>query len=359
MSTVDPSPMRETPPQQIVIQQKESMFGRYGKFLIAALVFAVLTIVGMQASYKSYFNPTTGPQEKYYSGSETAGDKVAIISIEGAINESDTFVKEQIDRVRKDEDVVAVVLRINSPGGTVTYSDYLHHKLRQLASGEIREGKGEDKELPIVVSMGSICASGGYYLASSVGDTPDSIFAEPATITGSIGVIMPHYDLTGLMEKWAIKDDSIASHPLKDMGSPTVTMTEEEREIFQTLIDDMLDDFKDRIKEGRPMFRDNPADLDAIATGQVFTAEQAVELKLVDKIGYLETAVERAAELADRDPESVRVVKYSKAPGALDALLGASSQPGVKLDINTLLELSTPRAYYMCTWFPTLLESQR
>lgn len=356
--SIDPSsPADDRPPQQIVIQQKESMFGRYGKFLIAALVFAVLTIIGMRSSYESYFNPTTGPQEKFFSGKETATKKVAIIHVEGTIAETETFAKEQIDRVRKDEDVVAVVLRINSPGGTVTYSDYLRHKLRQLAEGESREGSGEGNELPIVVSMGSICASGGYYLASSVGDTPDSIFAEPATITGSIGVIMPHYDLTGLMEKWAIKDDSITSHPLKDMGSPTVKMTDEEREIFQTLIDSMLDDFKDRIKEGRPMFRDNPADLDAVATGQVFTAEQAVDLKLVDKIGYLEDAVQRAAELADRDVEDVRVVQYKKAPNPLDAIVGASAQSRVTLDINTLLELSAPRAYYMCTWFPTVLES--
>ncbi len=357
MSSVDPMPQ----PPQIVIQQKESLFGRYGKFLLAALLIAIMVIVGMRASYHSYFNSASGPQEKYLDGSKTAAKKIAVINVAGAIAEGDSFVKDQIDRVRKDDHVVAVVLRINSPGGTVTYSDYLHHKLRDLASGESREGKGKGKPLPLVVSMGSICASGGYYLASAVGDTPDSIFAEPATITGSIGVIIPHYDLSGLLKTWSIEDDSIASHPLKDMGSLTKPMTKEERDIFQNLVDEMLADFKEKIKAGRPMFRDNPADLDAVATGQIFTAKQAVELKLVDKIGFTEDALERAAELAGVEVKNVRCVEYQRPPAALDALLGtAAARPGAgRIDLQSLLELSTPRAFYMCTWLPGVMSGAR
>lgn len=355
MSTADSSPT----PTTIVIQQKESMFGRYGKFLIAALVFAILVIVGMQAAYHSYFNTPGGPQERYYAGSKTATDKVAIISVAGTISEADTFIKEQIDRVKADQNVVAVVLRINSPGGTVTYSDYLHHKLRELATGESREGDAKGKPLPIVVSMGSICASGGYYLASAVGDTENSIFAEPATITGSIGVIIPHYDLSGLLKDWNVVDDSIMSNPLKDLGSLTKPMTEEEREILQTLVDDMLTSFKDKIKEGRPMYKDNPEDLDAIATGQIFTADQAKELKLIDEIGYLEDALARAAELAGKDStlEDVRCVEYSKPPGAFDAILGSAKAPAAKLDLNTLGEVASPKAYYLHGWVPGVLKN--
>ncbi len=352
--------MSDPPPTpQIVIQQKESMFGRFGKFLLFALLFAVMTIIGMKTSYDSYFNPPGGPQEKFHSGSETATEKIAIVDVSGTIVGTDTFIMEQIDRVRKDENVVAVVLRINSPGGTVTYSDYLQHHLRKLARGETREGKRKGEPMPIVVSMGSICASGGYYLATAVGDTPDSIFAEPATITGSIGVIIPHYDLSGLLEKWAIKDDSIASHELKDMGSPTKTMTDQERALFQDLVDQMLADFKETVKEGRPMFRDNPDDLDAVATGQIFTAKQAVELQLVDKIGYIEEVLERAAELAGTTVENVRCVKYEKAPAPLEALLGsAHAQPrGLTLQMDSLLELTVPRAYYLCTWLPSIVKS--
>ncbi|WP_425396516.1 signal peptide peptidase SppA [Aeoliella sp.] len=349
MSTADPTP---TPPQ-IVIQQKESLFGRYGKFLIAALVFSILVTISTRLAYNSYLNPSTGPQESYLAGNESAVHKVAVINVTGTISEADTFVMDQIDRVRKDENVVAVVLRINSPGGTVTYSDYLHHKLRQLADGTIRTGKVEGKELPIVVSMGSVCASGGYYLASAVGDTPDSIFAEPATITGSIGVIIPHYDFSGTLEDWNIKDDSIVSHKLKDMGSPTKPMTPEEREIFQTLVDDMLAEFKEKIKDGRPAFKANPEDLDAVATGQVFTAQQAKELGLVDQVDYLDAALARAADLAEKDMKTVRCVQYKKPPAPLDALFGsvkAPQQPAI--DLSSLSELATPKAYYLYAWVP-------
>ncbi|MGI9455889.1 MAG: signal peptide peptidase SppA [Aeoliella sp.] len=352
----DPSP---TP--QIVIQQKESLFGRFGKFLLVALLFAIVTIIGMQSSYKSYFNPTRGPQEKFHSGSETATKKIAIINVTGIISEANTFYKAQIDKVRKDEDVVAVVLRINSPGGTVTYSDYLHHHLREMVTGKSREGEAEGKELPIVVSMGSVCASGGYMLAMAVGDKPDTLIAEPATLTGSIGVILTHYDLSGLLDEWSIQDDSITSHDLKDMGSPTKTMTEEERAIFQDLVDGMLVDFKETVMNGRPIFRDNPADLDAVATGQVFTAKQAVELKLIDKIGFIEDALDRAAELANTKVDDVRCVRYDKPPAALDALLGSAQTQSrsLTIDIDSLLELSVPRAYYMCTWLPSVVKSGR
>ncbi len=124
--------------------------------------------------------------------------------------EGDGFVKRQIDRVRKDAQVKAVVVRIDSPGGTVTGSDYIYHHLKKLR---------EDRSLPLVVSMGSIAASGGYYIAMAVGDQEKSIFAEPTTTTGSIGVIVPHYDLSGLMARYDVRDDSISSHPRKQILS--------------------------------------------------------------------------------------------------------------------------------------------
>lgn len=359
MSSAEPN----SAPPQVVIQQKESLFGRFGKLLVAALVVCIVMLIGMRTAYDSYFNPPGGPQEKFHSLSKSASKKIAIIDISGTIFESDDFTERQIDRVRKDEHVVAVVLRINSPGGTVTYSDLLHHKLRQLATGASREGAGEGQPLPMVVSMGSVCASGGYLLATAVGDSdPNTIFAEPSTITGSIGVMIPHYDLSGLLDAWNVKDDSVVSHELKDMGSLTKTMTEEERKIFQNMVDEMLADFKDKVKAARPVLRDNPADLDAVATGQIFTAKQAVELKLVDKIGYLDAAIERAAELAKQDPDSLRCVRYKRQPGPLDALLGTSSQSQrreLRIDASSLLELATPRAYYLCSWLPAIIESGR
>ena len=125
--------------------------------------------------------------------------------------------------------------------------------------------------------MGGIAASGGYYVSMAVGDTPDTIFAEPTTWTGSIGVIIPHYNLADLMDDWGIKEDTIASHRLKTMGSLAKPMTEEERKIFQGLVDDSFGRFKEIIRDGRPKFRKDPAALDKLATGQVFTAEQALK----------------------------------------------------------------------------------
>ena len=165
---------------------------------------AVTAILAMTAKYQEYFDSTGGIQEKFHSGSTSARSKVAIIDVSGVIGMSDDFVKKQIDRVREDENVKAVVVRVDSPGGTITGSDYILHHLTELK---------RDRELPLVVSMGSIAASGGYYVSMAVGDTPNTIYAEPTTTTGSIGVIIPHYDVSGLLARYDVKDDSIVTHP--------------------------------------------------------------------------------------------------------------------------------------------------
>ncbi|MEM8866552.1 MAG: signal peptide peptidase SppA [Planctomycetota bacterium] len=361
MSTDDPSQVHPSPPaaapQTIVVQQRESWFGRFGKVLLVLLGLAVMTIFGLTASYQSYFNEPGGPQEKYHSLNKTALKKIAVIKVSGTIMEGEDFVKKQIDRVRKDDSVVGVVLRVNSPGGTVTYSDYLLHHLNELVEAK---SDGEDR-FPLVVSMGSICASGGYYVSMAVGDEPDTIFAEPTTWTGSIGVIIPRYDLTDMIDKLGVEEDSIASGKFKQMGSPTREMTDAERELFQELVDETFGRFKEVVYSGRPDFRDNPEALDEVATGQIFTAGQAVEKGLVDKIGFIEEAIERVAELAGMETDELRCVRYEETQAPLDALLGASATARMtapRNDLRALLDLSTPRAYYLCTLLPSLLESR-
>jgi len=289
-------------------------------------------------------------REKFFSHQRRGHDKVAIISVNGMIyGEEEGFVKRQIDQAAEDDAVKAVVLRVNSPGGTITDSDYLYHHLCQLR---------EDRDIPIVVSMGLMAASGGYYVSMAVGDTPESIFAEPTTFTGSIGVIMGHYDLSTLLNKWGIEDDSITSHPLKNMGSFAKPMTEEEREIFQTLIDEAFERFKDIVKAGRPKFDKEPEALDKLATGQIYTAGQALEHGLIDKIGFIEDAVDQAIQLANLDKDDVRVVRYQREPGLVDILLGVQARnPG--LDLATVLDMTVPRAYYLCTRMPPLVRSGR
>ncbi|HEV2969025.1 MAG TPA: signal peptide peptidase SppA [Pirellulales bacterium] len=346
-----PEPPHWQPPTRIVLEQG-GFFGRWGGRLgWLAFLIALIVIYSMYSKYQSYFQTSPGLEERYYSLSPIATDKVAIIDIEGVIMHSDGFAKWQIDRVRHDPSIKAVVVRIDSPGGTVTGSNYLYHQLMELA---------KERNIKLVVSMGGICASGGYYTAMAVGATPDSIFAEPSTWTGSIGVVIPHYDLTGLLEKLAVTDDSIVSNPLKLTGSPTrkfpPELAEKEKAILQGLVDDSFKEFKDIVKSGRPKFQNDDKALDAVATGQVFSSSQALDKGLVDKTGYIEDAIDRAIALNNLSKDSVRVVKYSRPKGLLDDVLGGplGENQRARLDLATLLDLTAPRAYYLCTWLPAI-----
>ncbi|MEZ6118145.1 MAG: signal peptide peptidase SppA [Pirellulaceae bacterium] len=305
-----------------------------------AFFFCLISLLGITAVFSDYFNTNHGIREKYVSGSKSiSADKVAVLTVSGVIGMVDDYVKSQIERIREDDKVKAIVLRIDSPGGTITGSDYILHHLNQLT---------EEKELPLVASMGSVAASGGYYVAMAVGDQENSIFAEPTTTTGSIGVIVPHYDISGLMEKYDVKDDSIASHPRKKMLSMTHEMGEEERTIVQEYVMDAFTRFKDVVKSGRPKFRNDEVALNDLATGQIYTANQALQLGLVDQHGFIEDAVVRAAELAGLDEGDYKVIKYSQPLTLMDALTSARA-PSTKSGTNfeAALRLSTPQAYYL------------
>jgi protease IV len=342
------------PNQPIVIYQSGSLFWR----IMAGLGWVGLFIAGcivltQWATLAEYFDTTEGITEKYVSGSKFASDKIAVISVEGVIMEGDGFVKRQIDKVREDANVKAIVLRVDSPGGTVTGSDYIYHHLKKL-----REEKGK---IPLVVSMGSMAASGGYYISMAVEDQENVIYAEPTTTTGSIGVIIPHYDVSGLLEKFDVKDDSIASHERKQMLSMTRKIPPEHRAIIQQYVDESFGRFKNIVKSGRPIFVKDSSALDQLATGEIFSADQALKHGLVDKIGFLEDAVDRALELANLKKEDVRVVRFKK-PAALFDIGGmahAGAGSGNMNNLAALLELSTPRAYYLFSSFPTMAVSKR
>jgi protease-4 len=299
------------------------------------------------------FGPADAPQEEYHSLARHGLKKIAIIDISGAILEGEeSFTKKQIDRVREDDDVIGIVARINSPGGTITGSDYLYHHLGELA---------RERELPLVVSMGSVCASGGYYVAMAVGDKEDVIFAEPTTWTGSIGVIIPHFDLSGALSAVHVEDDSIMSAPLKDLGTPTKPMTDEERKLLQALVDESFAEFKAIVASGRKKFKDDPAALDAVATGQIFTAKQALANGLIDKIGFLEEAIERVLALAGASEDDVRCVKYEKQPTLVDAIVGSDARHSLRggIELGRLIDLATPRAYYLWSWLPAAMSNSQ
>lgn len=348
MSIVQPS--YQAQPQIIVYTQ--TAWSRFWSW-IGWLGFIVmgLACVFLLVALADYFDTTGGIEEKFVSGDKSSDDKIAIITVSGTILESEGYVKHQIDKVRQDKHVKAIVLRVDSPGGTVSGSDYMFHHLKKLR---------DDKSLPLVVSMGSMAASGGYYVSMAVGKTPDTIFAEPTCTTGSIGVMIPHYDISKLLARLDIKDDSLATHPRKLMLSMTKEMTPEERELIQEHINDMFDRFKSIVKEGRPFFADNPEKLDKLATGEIFTADKALENKLIDKIGFQEDAIDRALELASLTKDKTKIVKYKKPVSLSDTfLLGRAPSGGgsasAASELAALLDLSTPRAWFLCTSLPAFV----
>jgi protease-4 len=238
-------------------------------------------------------------------------------------------VRFQLDRLEADHTIPAALLvRINSPGGTVTASDIIYHELLTFK---------QRHKIPIVVLMMDIAASGGYYI-SMAGDT---IVAHPTTTTGSLGVIVPAYNFSPLMEKWGVEDMSITSGPMKDLLSPTKPEKAEQRAVIQSVVNDLYQQFLTVVRNGRgDRLR---GALETLADGRIYTANQAKAVGLIDRVGYFPEAVEelrrltglrqfRVVTLAAR-PDQGDVNIYMQArepkarPGALTAALGLEQGP--------------------------------
>jgi protease-4 len=336
-------------PQHVTVHLTGGPFRRlFGWAGWIGLAICTALLISQRLALSEYFDTSEGITEKFHSGAQTGTDKIAIIRVQGAILSGEGFVKKQIDRVRDDDRVKAIIVRVDSPGGTITASDYLYHHLTKLRA---------EKKVPMIVSMGGMAASGGYYISMAVGDQPESIFAEPTTTTGSIGVIVPHYDVSGLLEQFNVQEDSIVSHPRKQLLSMTRTMSAEDREILQSYVNEAFDRFKDIVRTGRPAFQEDAGELDQLATGEIFTANQALKHGLVDKIGFIEDAVERAQTLAGLDKGRVRVVQYER-PATLFELPWLAQSQAQNTTLATLFELQAPQAYYLATTMPPLLSTR-
>ncbi len=227
------------------------------------------------------------------------GHKVGVIRVVGPIIASDKTV-EEIVRFRRDDSIDAVVLRVDSPGGGVGPSQEIYTEVERLAAAK-----------PVVVSMGAVAASGGYYVAAPA----DLIVANPGTITGSIGVIMEFTNFEELLDKIGLKNRVVKSGKHKDIGSPVRPMTDEDRAILQALIDDVHRQFVNAIVEGREMDFDTVLKL---ADGRIFSGKQAKELGLVDKLGNFRDAVNQAATLASIDGEPKLVYPPKEKPDFIE-----------------------------------------
>ena len=203
-------------------------------------------------------------------------------------------VREELARAEKDDHVRALIVRINSPGGTITASDILYHEILAFK---------QRRKIPVIAAIMDVGASGGYYAALAA----DTIVANPTTITGSIGVVMVTVNAQGLMEKIGVAPLAIKSGPMKDAGSPFRSLTGPELAVFQNIIDEMYGRFVGLIVQSRKLPEDR---VRALADGRVYTAEQALRLGLVDRIGYLEDVVKLAKDAAKLD--EARVVMYHR-----------------------------------------------
>ena len=208
------------------------------------------------------------------------GPRVAIVELEGVILDVDDLIKD-LKSYRDNPQVRAVVIRINSPGGVVAPSQELHDALVRLRQG----GK------PVVASLGSVAASGGYYVAVAA----DRIYANPGTLTGSIGVIMQMANFEQLMKKVGVDYVVVKAGAFKDVGNPGRPMTPEERRVLQALLDDVHGQFIGAVAEGRKLDR---AQVTQFADGRIFSGTQAKALQMIDELGGLEDAVNGAAQLA-------------------------------------------------------------
>ena len=317
------------------------------------IVFTILVIImgGCAAPKLKLFQDGTEPlKESTLQGK--AKEKILLIPIRGVISDAPrkeflrprpSIVQEivsQLQLAEKDKNIRAILLKVNSPGGTATASDILYKEL--LAYKNRKKAK-------IIVVMMDVAASGGYYLSLPA----DHIVAHPTTITGSVGAVFIYPKLNGLMDKIGLKVEVSKSGKNKDMGSPFRETTSEERELLQQLTDTIGKRFLNLVVQHRNL---DSNVIDTVATARVFTAKEALDLGLIDEIGYLTDGIRKAKTLAGL-PEDTKVVVYRRSKYPDDNLYNpATTQSGIYrfpiVDIGLLDALSDHRVGIYYLWAP-------
>jgi protease-4 len=259
--------------------------------------------------------------------------RIALIGISGLIDGGQAEeVYRQIQAARQDQAVKGIIVRVDSPGGTISASDRIYKEI-----SDYRKEKG----LPAVAFMQGTAASGGYYASVAC----EKIIAEPTTITGSIGVVMMHFVFENLLEnKLGIQPVFLTMGEKKDWPSSFRTPTQEEITYIKTrLLEPSYKRFVDVVKEGRQDVL-TPGEVEKLADGSIYVADQALQVKLIDEVGYLDDAI--AAVKAMAGVEAAQVIEYRR-PFSLLGLLSAKSGPIPKLDRKTLFEFGTPQVLYL------------
>jgi protease-4 len=307
--------------------------------LVGLAVGAVVVVLAVGAT-----DGTTAPavyEEEYVSGE--GPQKIVVVPVEGTIASAESSVggvqptatpeglSDALRQVADDTSVVAVVLEINSPGGGVTASDEMHQSILDFKRNTDR---------PVVVSMGDTAASGGYYISTAA----DRIVANETTLTGSLGVIFQLTNFSEAADKYGISQVVIKSGKFKDIGNTFREMKPEEREVFQSLVDESYDEFVSVISEGRGLSEERVRE---IADGRIYSGSQAKELGLVDSFGGIDEAADIAGTLAEA--QDTTVVRYVETPTFSETLLArlAPRQPEVEQVMDAAGLNLEPKPYYL------------
>lgn len=318
----------------------------------AALSLFLLTGCGMPSFLVTPVSNTNKLEEQtVQDGKGFSPAKIAIIEVEGLLinaksggflqpTENDvSLLVQQLERAEKDPAVKAVVLRINSPGGTVSASDLIY---QQITRFKTKTNK------PIVASTQEVAASGGYYVALAA----DQIVVQPTSVVGSIGVIFNTFDVSGTLAKIGARSEAIKSGPLKDMGSPFKPLTDPERAVMQSMVDEYHVRFKELVKARRHL---DDTRLAAVTDGRVFSGQSAVTLGLADKTGLLDDALDLAKQLSNSP--NAKTILY-KRPYAYSGSIYAKSPTPQPQSTTLSLPLPPTRTllpagfYYL--WDPSL-----
>jgi protease-4 len=298
----------------------------------------------------------------------TRGPKILLVDIDGVIGalpDRRSFfggqelsmiarVREVLDRARADSDVKALLLRIDSPGGTVTASEQVYTEILRFK---------EERGVPVVAQLLGTAASGGYYIAMAA----DEVQAHPTTVTGSIGVIFSSVNIAGLMDKLGIEDQTIKGGVYKDAGSPLRRLSSEERDQLQSIVDDLHRRFREVVATGRPNLTEE--EVASLSNGRIYSAPQALDYGLVDRMGTLEDAARllesrigtgESRVVAYHRPIEIRRNLYTKSPGGLSGpaaatgLAGTGSLGQAISQLGLSRVLSRPGFHYL--WWPGLFD---
>jgi protease IV len=329
-------------PQPIIIQTAapHPARGWLTRLLLIGLTVSLVLNLSMYSSYREYFTSGGTVTERFHAGESTADDKIAVIRIRGTIMPPFTErILKAVQRAKDDAKVKGVVLVIDSPGGLVADSHEIYHRLVELR-----------KDKPIFVSMKRLAASGGYYVAMAAGEQ-GKIYAEPTTWTGSIGVIIPRYDMTKLSEKFGVASQPLKTGPYKDALSPFRELSNDERSLWESIMNDSFERFL-------TVIADNRKDLDyeavrKLATGQIYTADDALAKRMVDAIGYEDEAIEGLKQHLGL--EQARVVRYDFRRDLTQLLIGSAEAKQPENYWQSLLDLTAPQAMYLCSWLPGIV----